>query len=73
MPGNGLLDCCVGRTNRDALMLEGRAIAASRLSALGWISFGSTTVTMFRGRSTDPPRVWLPGCQVEVESFRDYC
>ncbi|MCA1659888.1 MAG: DUF5519 family protein [Verrucomicrobiaceae bacterium] len=37
--GNGLLDCLVGRTNRDALLRDGRAFAHHVLPRSGWISF----------------------------------
>jgi len=37
--GNGLLDCFVGRTNRDALVGEGRALPHHIFPRSGWISF----------------------------------
>ena len=37
--GNGLLDCFVGRANRDALLGDGRASAHHVLPRSGWISF----------------------------------
>jgi hypothetical protein len=37
--GNGLLDCFVGRTNRDALIREGRALPHHIFPSSGWISF----------------------------------
>ena len=39
MHGNGLLDCFVGRANRDALMIEGRASPHHVFPRSGWISF----------------------------------
>jgi hypothetical protein len=37
--GNGLLDCFVGRTNRDALIREERALPHHIFPSSGWISF----------------------------------
>ena len=37
--GNGLLDCFVGQTKRDVLLLDGRASAHHVLPRSGWISF----------------------------------
>ena len=37
--GNGLLDCLVGRTNRDALIESGRALPHHVFPQSGWISF----------------------------------
>ena len=37
--GNGLLDCFVGRANRDALVTQGRASIHHVLPSSGWISF----------------------------------
>lgn len=37
--GNGLLDCFVGRTNREALVREGRASTHHVFPGSGWISF----------------------------------
>jgi Family of unknown function (DUF5519) len=37
--GNGLLDCLVGRTNRDALLSDGRALPHHIFPRSGWISF----------------------------------
>jgi hypothetical protein len=37
--GNGLLDCFVGRANRDALLCGGRACAHHVIPRSGWISF----------------------------------
>jgi len=37
--GNGLLDCFVGRTNRDALVNEGHALPHHVFPRSGWISF----------------------------------
>jgi hypothetical protein len=37
--GNGLLDCFVGRTNRDALVQSGAAAAHHIFPHSGWISF----------------------------------
>ena len=37
--GNGLLDCFVGRANRDALVRDGRASAHHVFPRSGWISF----------------------------------
>jgi hypothetical protein len=37
--GNGLLDCLVGRTNRDALLSDGRALPHHIFPQSGWISF----------------------------------
>ena len=37
--GNGLLDCLVGRANRDALLCDGRASAHHVFPGSGWISF----------------------------------
>jgi hypothetical protein len=37
--GNGLLDCFVGATKRDALLLDGRASAHHVFPRSGWISF----------------------------------
>ena len=37
--GNGLLDCLVGRANRDALVIAGRASAHHVFPRSGWISF----------------------------------
>jgi hypothetical protein len=37
--GNGLLDCFVGRTNRDALIRDGRALSHHIFPRSGWISF----------------------------------
>jgi hypothetical protein len=37
--GNGLLDCLVGRTNRDALVIDGRASPHHIFPRSGWVSF----------------------------------
>jgi hypothetical protein len=37
--GNGLLDCFVGRTNRDELIRDGRALPHHIFPRSGWISF----------------------------------
>ena len=37
--GNGLLDCFVGRTNRDSLIESGRALPHHVFPRSGWISF----------------------------------
>jgi hypothetical protein len=37
--GNGLLDCFVGRANRDALSRDGRAFPHHVFPSSGWISF----------------------------------
>jgi hypothetical protein len=37
--GNGLLDCFVGRSNRDALVATGRALPHHVFPNSGWISF----------------------------------
>lgn len=37
--GNGLLDCFVGRDQRDALISEGRALPHHMFPQSGWISF----------------------------------
>lgn len=37
--GNGLLDCFVGRTNRDELLRDGRALPHHIFPRSGWISF----------------------------------
>ena len=37
--GNGLLDCFVGKANRDALVIAGRALPHHVLPGSGWISF----------------------------------
>jgi hypothetical protein len=37
--GNGLLDCFVGRTNREALVRDGRALPHHIFPRSGWISF----------------------------------
>jgi hypothetical protein len=37
--GNGLLDCFVGRANRDRLIVSGRAVAHHVFPHSGWISF----------------------------------
>jgi hypothetical protein len=37
--GNGLLDCCVGRANRDELVRDGRALPHHIFPRSGWISF----------------------------------
>ena len=37
--GNGLLDCFVGRANRDALVASGRALPHHVFPNSGWISF----------------------------------
>ena len=37
--GNGLLDCFVGRTNRDLLISDGRALPHHVFPRSGWISF----------------------------------
>jgi len=37
--GNGLLDCFVGKTNRDALVRAGRASPHHVFPESGWISF----------------------------------
>jgi luciferase-like monooxygenase len=37
--GNGLLDCFVGRANRDALVRDGRAAPHHIFPRSGWISF----------------------------------
>jgi hypothetical protein len=37
--GNGLLDCFVGRTKRDELVGEGRALSHHIFPDSGWISF----------------------------------
>jgi hypothetical protein len=37
--GNGLLDCLVGRANRDALVRDGRALRHHIFPRSGWISF----------------------------------
>jgi Family of unknown function (DUF5519) len=37
--GNGLLDCLVGRANREALVRDGRALPHHILPRSGWISF----------------------------------
>ena len=37
--GNGLLDCFVGRANRETLVLNGRASEHHVLPSSGWISF----------------------------------
>ena len=37
--GNGLLDCFVGRTNRDSLVESGRALPHHVFPRSGWISF----------------------------------
>ena len=37
--GNGLLDCFVGRTNRDELVNDGRALPHHIFPRSGWISF----------------------------------
>ena len=37
--GNGLLDCLVGRTNRDELLRDGRALPHHIFPRSGWISF----------------------------------
>jgi len=37
--GNGLLDCFVGRVNRDALIASGRAWPHHVFPSSGWISF----------------------------------
>jgi hypothetical protein len=37
--GNGLLDCHVGRENRDALISEGRALPHHLFPRSGWVSF----------------------------------
>jgi hypothetical protein len=37
--GNGLLDCFVGRANRDELVNEGRALPHHIFPRSGWISF----------------------------------
>jgi hypothetical protein len=37
--GNGLLDCFVGRTNRDQLIASGRALPHHLFPNSGWISF----------------------------------
>lgn len=40
--GNGLLDCFVGRTNRDALVRARRALPHHIFPRSGWISFWIT-------------------------------
>jgi Family of unknown function (DUF5519) len=37
--GNGLLDCFVGRTNREQLVNDGRALPHHIFPSSGWISF----------------------------------
>jgi hypothetical protein len=37
--GNGLLDCFVGRANRDELVRDGRALPHHIFPRSGWISF----------------------------------
>jgi hypothetical protein len=37
--GNGLLDCFVGRTNRDELIRDGHALSHHIFPRSGWISF----------------------------------
>jgi hypothetical protein len=37
--GNGLLDCFVGRTKRDELVRDGRALTHHIFPQSGWISF----------------------------------
>ena len=37
--GNGLLDCFVGRDQREALISEGRALSHHIFPQSGWISF----------------------------------
>jgi hypothetical protein len=37
--GNGLLDCFVGRSNRDELVRNGRALSHHIFPQSGWISF----------------------------------
>jgi Family of unknown function (DUF5519) len=37
--GNGLLDCFVGRANRDELLRDGRALPHHIFPRSGWISF----------------------------------
>jgi hypothetical protein len=37
--GNGLLDCFVGRINRDSLVRDGRALPHHIFPRSGWISF----------------------------------
>ena len=37
--GNGLLDCFVGRANRDQLVKSGRALSHHIFPQSGWISF----------------------------------
>ena len=37
--GNGLLDCFVGRANRDLLVRDGRALSHHVFPLSGWISF----------------------------------
>jgi hypothetical protein len=37
--GNGLLDCFVGRANREALVRDGRALPHHIFPRSGWISF----------------------------------
>lgn len=37
--GNGLLDCFVGRANRDELIRDGRALPHHIFPRSGWISF----------------------------------
>jgi luciferase-like monooxygenase len=37
--GNGLLDCFVGRTNRDEILRNGRALLHHIFPHSGWISF----------------------------------
>ena len=37
--GSGLLDCFVGKTNRDALVIAGRASRHHVFPASGWVSF----------------------------------
>jgi Family of unknown function (DUF5519) len=37
--GNGLLDCFVGRANREALVNDGRALPHHIFPSSGWISF----------------------------------
>jgi Family of unknown function (DUF5519) len=37
--GNGLLDCFVGRANRDELVRDGRALPHHIFPSSGWISF----------------------------------
>ncbi len=49
--GNGLLDCFVGRANRDELVNNGRALSHHIFPRSGWISFWIRDEEVFVRRS----------------------